>query len=292
MTVTHERAVRDFYTFAGPAYDTLMGRERGWFHGVNTGGTPQEASDAMLDRLAQHLQLGPGFRLFEFGAGTGGGAVQIALRYPVVEIVGVSNNDVLSERARQLAIDSQVGERVSFWTIGDLDYKRFGGWPPHSFHAVFTAEALCHLPDKPAFFGAAHRLLKPGGRLVVLDWLQRPFGDYQTPDQIASVIDPVCRQYALAPPLGSLDSYQQMMRDACFDVLEAHDEYAGELCLGSTEPPELWQEYDGPQKEKIAEQKIALDAARAAGPFTVGWFVGEKPAGATDDECDGFESWA
>ncbi|KAL1838862.1 hypothetical protein VTJ49DRAFT_2115 [Mycothermus thermophilus] len=40
------------------------------------------------------------------------------------------------------------------------------------FDIIWISEALSHLPDKPRFFRSAHRLLVPGGKLVVADWFK------------------------------------------------------------------------------------------------------------------------
>ncbi|MEV8509640.1 methyltransferase domain-containing protein [Actinoplanes sp. NPDC051475] len=246
-----------------------------WFHGdwavQKAGGSAQEAATAMLRRLTDHAGLRPGSRVLEFGAGAGGGAVQMAAMTGAT-VVGLSNTDSLTVRARRLAAERGVSDLTAFVTVGDEDYKKLAAWPSKSFDAVLFMESVCHLSNKKAFFKAAHRIVKPGGRLVGLDWIQRPYGQYQTSDDIASLIDPVCEHFRLARPMGTLDSYTAMMRSAGFDVTHAEDEFAGELCMGSTEAPDVWMTYEGRSGELIRIGKQALDAARAAGVFTVGWW--------------------
>ena len=275
-----ETKVRAFYD-EGPegeaaslAYIDVMGDS--WFHGdwnvQKAGGSPREAAQAMLRRLIDRAGLHGGSRVLEFGAGAGGGAVDIATMAGAT-VVGVSNTESLNVRARRLAADRGVRHLTSFITLGDEDYKSFTAWPAASFDAVLFMESVCHLPDKQAFFDAAHRIIKPGGRLVGLDWLQRPYGRHRTPETIGPLIDAVCEHFRLAPPLGTLESYTMMMRAAGFDVTHAADEYPEELCLGNTEAPDVWMTYQGRSGELIRAGKQALDAARAAGVFTVGWWA-------------------
>ena len=40
------------------------------------------------------------------------------------------------------------------------------------------------MPDKAALFRELARVLKPGGRLGGMDWIQRPYGDHQTEAEI------------------------------------------------------------------------------------------------------------
>ncbi|MGI5211745.1 SAM-dependent methyltransferase [Plantactinospora sp. CA-290183] len=280
----HEARVRRFYDEsdgegAGRAYSDLMGPV--WHHGARdaeqAGKSVLEAAEILERRLMDLAGLGAGMRALDFGSGPGGATTNMA-RMTGAHFVGVSNTETLSQRARQLAADRGLDDQVSFLTIGDRDYRTLAAWPDASFDAVTFFESVCHLPDKPAFFSAAFRLLKPGGRLVGLDWLQRPFGPYQTDEQIQAIIGPVCEHIRLAE-LGTLQSYTAMMRAAGFEVTDAVDEFDGEPCWGSTPPEdrERWLTYSGPSGELFQDGKRALDAARAAGVFTVGWFAATRP---------------
>ncbi|GIM95695.1 SAM-dependent methyltransferase [Paractinoplanes toevensis] len=277
----HEHAVRTFYDDgpggdgAGKAYVALMGDI--WHHGdagvENDGGSPREAALAMQRRLMTLAGIVPGQRVLDFGSGPGGATCAMA-RTTGATFVGVSNTETLNERARTLAKARRLDGQVSFVTLGDQDYRTLLAWPDGSFDAVVFLESVCHLTDKQAFFRAAHRVLRPGGRLVGLDWLQRPYGGYQTAEQIEQIIRPVCEHIRLAG-LGTLDSYVAMMTRAGFTVSHAEDEFAGRQCWGSTPPQDrqAWLTYS----DLFRTGKLVLDAARQAGVFTVGWWAATRP---------------
>ena len=274
-----EQRVRAYYDVAGPAYEALMGPF--WHHGdlasEEAGHSPAEAARALEERLVADSGLTAGGFALDFGSGVGGATVHMA-SVSGAHFVGVSNNEWLSQRAREYARDQGLGETVTFHTIGDDDYRTLAAWPDGCLDAVTWYESVCHLPDKAAFFRAAARILKPGGRLVGLDWLQRPFGEHRTAEEIKRFMDPVEHHISI-PWHGTVEGYREMIEDAGLVVERAVDLYPGVQCWGSTPPEDGqgWYSYDGEESEVFAEGKKALDAARAAGVFTVGEFVAVKP---------------
>lgn len=274
----HEQRVRAFYDYAGPAYEALM--DDIWHHGDPAaearGQSPRQAAQALEERLVRLAGLRPGHRALDFGSGVGGATVHMAA-VTGAAFVGLSNNEWLSQRARRLAAERGLADRVQFLTVGDEDYTTLAAWPDMSFDAITLYESVCHLPRKEQFFRSAHRLLKPGGALVGIDWLQRPFGAHRTPEEIAQFIDPVNDTICLAG-LGTLHDYEAMLEDAGYVVTLAEDLFPGVPCWGSTPPEDRpkWLGYDGPGGELIQAGKEALDAARGAGVFTVGAFAARR----------------
>jgi tocopherol O-methyltransferase len=122
------------------------------------------------------------------------------------------------------------------------------------------------------------RILKPGHRLVGIDWLQRAFGENQTEERIMKFMGPV-NDLICIPWHGTVAGYKQMIEEAGFQVLVAKDLFEGVKCWGSTPTQERpqWLSYEGPAAERFRQGKVALDAAREAGVFTVGMFAAVKP---------------
>src|SRR5262249_59139931 len=50
--------------------------------------------------------------------------------------------------------------------------------PADSFDVIFSKDAIVQIPDKAASFADAHRVLRPGGHLIVSDWLRGGSGAY------------------------------------------------------------------------------------------------------------------
>lgn len=276
--MSHEEQVRTFYDSAGRCYESIMGNT--WHHGDPAaeakGLSVLEACQLLEAEVVRLSALKPGGRALDFGSGVGGPTVYMA-KISSASFVGLSNNELLSQRARSLAAELGV-PAVSFLTIGDEDYKTLLPFADASFDAVTFYESVCHLPDKAAFFQSAYRILKPGARLVGIDWLQRPFREHQTEAQIMEFMRPV-NDLICIPWHGTLESYKAMIEDAGFTVTLARDMFEGRECWGSTPKEERpqWLAYEGPDGERFRKGKAALDAARGAGVFTVGMFAATKP---------------
>ena len=276
--MSHEEKVRTFYDSAGQCYQSIMGNT--WHHGdpdaEAKGLSVLEACQLLEEEIVRLTGLKPGGRALDFGSGVGGPTVYMA-KVSSASFVGLSNNEMLSQRARGLAAEVGV-PNASFLTIGDEDYKTLLPFADASFDAVTFYESVCHLPDKAAFFRTAHRILKPGGRLVGIDWLQRPFREHQTEEQIMKFMQPV-NELICIPWHGTLEKYKAMIEEAGFRVTEARDLFAGRECWGSTPKEERpqWLGYEGPDADRFRQGKVALDAARGAGVFTVGLFAATKP---------------
>lgn len=278
MNTTVEQQVREYYDHAGPAYHALMGQF--WHHGdlaaERAGLSPEEAAKALARRQVEAAGLRTGQTALDFGSGVGGTTVHMA-ELTGASVVGVSNNEWLSAEARRYAAGRGMGERTAFLTVGDEDYKTLAAWPDGSLDMVSFFESVCHLPEKGAFFEAAFRVLKPGACLVGVDWVRRPFGEHRSEEQIARFVRPV-EEVISIPRLGSVEEYRDLMVAAGFAVEVAEDLFPGVECWGSTPPEDGqgWGEYSGERAAVIHDGKRVLDAARAAGVFSVGRWVARR----------------
>ena len=278
-TGAHEARVRQYYhESGGPAYWELM--DNFWHHGPYAlhlaGASPIEAAQRQEEFLIDQAEVSAGDLVLDFGSGPGGATIHMA-KHKGLRMVGVSNDEGLSAHARNLAAQENVTDQVSFVTIGDLDYLHMP-WPDGSFDAVTFYESPCHLTRKSQFFQEMYRMVKPGGRMVGMDWIQRPSPilPSQTPEEMQALVDPVCEHICLAS-LETVDSYTQWMRDAGFTVELAEDMYPGVACWGST-PDADRERWETHPDLRIRAGKRALDDLRRSGNFSVAQWVVVKPA--------------
>ncbi len=120
--------------------------------------------------------------VLDAGCGVGGSCVYLA-KVVGCHVTGVS----LSARQIELAKRYANLERVSNLTHFEVaDFLKLP-FPDASFSVVWALESMFHTPDKRAFFAEMRRVLKPGGRLVIADYLeqQRP----ATPHESSLLLD-------------------------------------------------------------------------------------------------------
>ena len=109
------------------------------------------------------LQLGE--RVLDDACGTGAVAREAARRVGVGgAVVGLDNNPGMLVVARSVPVSS--GPRVE-WREADAMSMPFAD---ASFDVVFCQLGLQYFPDRRAALGEMHRVLVPGGRLVLLVW--------------------------------------------------------------------------------------------------------------------------
>jgi ubiquinone/menaquinone biosynthesis C-methylase UbiE len=120
-------------------------------------------------RNIEQFQLEPGMDVADFGAGAGYLAVEAA------EVVGKEGTvyvvDIQRElltKATHLAQEQQV-DTITF-IRGDIEEPNGSTLPDESVDAVIISNLLFQVENKQAVVEEAHRVLKNGGRALIVDW--------------------------------------------------------------------------------------------------------------------------
>jgi tocopherol O-methyltransferase len=169
VLVVGDRRVVSFYAQPHPRNFRRGGVSLSMHLGYWDGKTSShvEALENMNRQLAKRVGLQAGERVLDAGCGYGASAVWLA-REVGAEVVGVNIAPDQVYYARRLAHRRGLSESLSF-ERADFTCTPF---PDGSFDVVWALESVCHTSDKEAFFIEAKRLLAPGGRLVVADFLR------------------------------------------------------------------------------------------------------------------------
>jgi cyclopropane fatty-acyl-phospholipid synthase-like methyltransferase len=113
------------------------------------------------------VKIQPSERVLDAGCGVGGSSLWL-VQERSVDVVGITLPAGQIAMARSYAAQRGLADRVHF-EQADFTATPF---PDGSFDVVWAVESLCHAPRKAAFYQEAARLLRPGGRVVVADYVR------------------------------------------------------------------------------------------------------------------------
>jgi ubiquinone/menaquinone biosynthesis C-methylase UbiE len=123
-------------------------------------------------RLANQAGIAPGHRVLEIGTGTGNLALLVKRRHPEANVVGLDPDPLALGRARRKAARDGLSVQWDLGSAGELPY------PEGSVDRVLSALMFHHLDeaDKQRTLAEVRRVLRPGGRLHLVDFAGHPHG--------------------------------------------------------------------------------------------------------------------
>ena len=199
------------YDELDPVYRAIWGEHV--HHGLWRTGreSPREATEGLIELVAEKLAPQPGQTLCDIGCGYGGTAQYLAEHYHVA-VTGLTISPAQAEIA--------YGRRPAAGALNFFERDWLAnGLLARSFDGTYAIESSEHMMDKPLFFAEAHRVLRPGGRLVVCAWLA---ATAPSRFQVRHLLEPICREGRL-PGMGSREEYEAMASAAGFKPLGFED---------------------------------------------------------------------
>jgi ubiquinone/menaquinone biosynthesis C-methylase UbiE len=146
---TESDRIRRIYDQEAPKYDRQM---RFYDRALFAGGREWVCSQAQGDAL--EIAVGTGRNLRHYPEG--------------VTLTGIEFSPAMLEIARETAADLSLTIDLR---VGDAQAL---GFPDESFDTVVCTLALCTIPDDRAAVSEAKRVLRPGGRFLLLEHVRSP----------------------------------------------------------------------------------------------------------------------
>lgn len=132
-----------------------------WSHGTKDFRQALENTNRILMELAK---ISDNERILDAGCGVGGSAIYVC-KQKEVSVTGITLSKLQLDFGRAIVRKEGLDHKIN---LELMDYTNTS-FKSDSFDVVWACESVSSCPDKSLFIKEAHRLLKPGGRLVISD---------------------------------------------------------------------------------------------------------------------------
>ncbi|KAK7449914.1 hypothetical protein CaCOL14_010136 [Colletotrichum acutatum] len=166
------------------------------------------------ESIAQDIGLKPGDRVLDLGCGRGRVAAHMAaVTGAVVTGLNIDPNQIAQARE----FTEQMGLQNSF-TIQDMNELPLP-FEDNSFDAFYQIQALSLCKDLPKLFNELRRVLKPGAKISLLDWVSLPAYDATNPEhaELMRRTKPLIGAVGTPTP----ETFEKALKDAGFAILKS-----------------------------------------------------------------------
>lgn len=163
--------------------------------------------------MAKQALVKEGLNVLDAGCGVGGAAIFLARNYSA-QVTGVTLSSLQIETARHNAKKSNV-EHATKFIKNDFTTTSF---EDQSFDVIWACESSSSAPDKAKMLQEWYRLLRPGGKLILLDFFMTNKGESDTSD----VLSKWCELWAMSP-LVTVEQFASNLEQNGFNLLQQEE---------------------------------------------------------------------
>jgi len=209
MTVGLNQQIQEFYDASSGLWEQVWGEHMHHGYYGADGSLKKDRREAQIDLIEELLQwaeVEPAANILDVGCGIGGSSLYLAAKFRA-SVTGVTLSPNQASRATQRARAAGLSESTRFLVADALEMP----FADHSFDFVWSLESGEHMPDKPKFMQEMCRVLKPGGKLLMVTWCHRPINEQPLTADEQKHLQEIYRVYCL-PYVISLPEYEQIAR--------------------------------------------------------------------------------
>jgi len=161
-------------------------------------------------------EISSGQMVLDAGCGFGGTVAQLNAGWQGLELIGLNIDP--RQLARAAARVQQRGDNSIRWIAADACAMPL---PDRSLDALLAVECIFHFPSREAFFAEAARLLRPGGRLALCDFV--PTRSLRALQRLGPAGEAVGATYGPIDCTCSMAGYRALARRHGFTLLRNDD---------------------------------------------------------------------
>lgn len=230
----HKNEVKDFYDATSPFWRDLWGIHV--HHGYwKTGKESKEiAQNQLTEELAERVGIKDGMRILDVGCGMGGSSIWLSKKYNA-KTIGITLSPIQVDMATKTAIKEKVDSK---FIVMDAENATFD----YPFDIIWTIEAVSHFSNPENFFILASKVLKPGGKIALIDWFQ---SEDLNEKQEKEIIKPI-KDAMLVPSMTSRENYIKFASKYGFKIIATEDisekvSKSWDIGMGIIANPNLWK---------------------------------------------------
>jgi len=162
--VANTTKVQEHYDVLSPFYQKFWGKHIHHGYWVTGDESREVATENLIKLVVEKAQLAPRSKVLDIGCGVGGTSMWLAQQLQCT-VTGIT----ISPVQVQMATDNAASlPRKPRFLVMDANQLKFN----ESFDAIVALEMISHLANREAFFQRTARLLNPGGKLCLMDWMK------------------------------------------------------------------------------------------------------------------------
>ena len=226
MTTSLRTQIQSFYDASSGLWERLWGEHMHHGYYGPTGTVRKDRRQAQIDLIDACLdwaQINQAADILDCGCGIGGSSLLLAPRFQA-RVEGITLSPVQAQRATERAHLAGLGGDMPPWARFQVADALQTPFADGSFDFLWSMESGEHMPNKVGFLQECHRLLRPGGKLLMATWCHRPTdslaGPLTTVEQ--GQLNWIYQVYGL-PYVLSLPEYQRIAEEAGFRDVQTAD---------------------------------------------------------------------
>lgn len=181
----------------------------GYWHDENDDASMEEATLRLTDMVIDKVNPDAGQRLLDVGCGNGTPAVRmVQTRGVTVTSIDIGTYQLQLTNSRVEAEGLSDSITVQYGNVDEMSF------PDESFDHAWSSECLIHVPNWSESLRNIARVLRPGGRLVVTDCVERAPVDSSTREFLDNYYSTVHCHY------NKLDEIKSLVEAAGLELVE------------------------------------------------------------------------